>query len=124
MALCCYREASGESHEGRLGVAWTIWNRAKNPKWWGSSPASVVLKPFQFSSFNKDDVNATKLPQETDPIWQDCLSIATEVMTTASTDPTKGATHYYADSMAAPDWAKTATLTAVIGHHRFFKDVP
>jgi len=38
-------------------------------------------------------------------------------------DPTEGATHYYATSMATPPfWAKGKPFVQ-IGRHRFFKDV-
>lgn len=39
------------------------------------------------------------------------------------TDPTQGATNYFADSIAPPNWVDGATFTVQIGHHKFYKNV-
>ena len=123
-ALCCYREARGESIDGKRGVAWAVCNRARAPKWWGNTPASVVTKPWQFSSFNKGDPNVTVWPVDGDPVWLDCCTAALEAMANETPDPTSGATHYYDESIAPPSWTVGATATATIGKLHFYKDVP
>lgn len=63
------------------------------------------------------------------PIWVTELAQALEasmlVIAGVEPDPTGGATHYYASSMARPPaWANGARQTLKLGHHLSFKDVP
>jgi len=62
MKLCVWREARGEGMLGKRGVAQVIQNRANDPSWWGHDIRSVILKPWQFSSFNMADPNSEKWP--------------------------------------------------------------
>ena len=127
LALCIWREAQGESTETRTGVAWTIRNRVNSPGWWGHSWVGVILMPYQFSSFNSKDPNATKLPGATDPAFPDCLDIATKVwpQTPLLPDPTNGATSYFDKSLDAdpPKWATDGsnTKTVDLGALHFYK---
>lgn len=104
LALCIWREARGELYVTKTCVAWTIRNRVMKPGWWGHSWEGVILMPYQFSSFNHNDPNATKLPHSEDPSWQDCLDIATKVFATPPglEDLTQGATSYF-DASLDPD---------------------
>jgi spore germination cell wall hydrolase CwlJ-like protein len=120
-ALCCWREARGESQEGQRGVLHVIRNRALCPGWWGNGYADVVLHPSQFSSFNVGDPNAALFPQAGDTQWAGILNLADRVMTGQDEDPTGGATHYFNPGVALPGWAASMTKTASIGHHDFYK---
>lgn len=102
--------------------------------WMGKTYPEVILKPYQFSSFNqptadKDgklhvDANATKLPIPTSDIaYGPCLMAAKHVYDGTTADPTLGATHYYDDSIAAPSWTNGATNTMKLGRLNFYKDV-
>lgn len=119
LSLCLWREARGETYRGKVAVAWAIKNRVQKPSWWGRTYPSVILKPWQFSSFNGNDPNAVKFPAETDESWQTCLAIAEDVYADIAADPTGGATHYHALTVS-PDWAKTAQFKVEIGNHRFY----
>lgn len=126
MALCVWREARGESMEGKRAVAWVIRNRADKPSWWGGpSIASVVLHPYQFSSFNHNDPNASKFPQPADPSWVASLIAAQEAAFKSAIDPTGGAVDYFDKSMDAdpPPWAKDGSLNHCcdIGDIHFYK---
>jgi len=123
LALCIWREARGESLTGKIAVGWSIRNRVEKPSWWGTSYPEVILKPWQYSSFNHGDPNATLYPGTKDFAWIDCLDAAEAAYTAHTPDPTGGATHYYATSMAPPTWASTGKMTVEIGNHRFFTDV-
>jgi spore germination cell wall hydrolase CwlJ-like protein len=70
-ALAIWREARGESLQGKIGVAWCIRNRMTDQrKRWPATPGAVVLQPLQFSCFNAWDPNAVKLPAKVDdPAW-------------------------------------------------------
>lgn len=116
-ALCIWREARGESAEAQRGVLWVILNRAASPRWWGVDPISVILKPFQFSSFNKNDPNAVKFPASDDQVWNTIL----EMSAAPGDDPTGGATSYYDTSIPAPAWTSEMTFTIQSGSLRFYK---
>jgi len=103
IALCVWREARGEPVDGKRGVAHVIANRVKHPGWWGRDWKSVVLKPFQFSSFNKTDPNSNKWPVvEEDAIWTDCMSAASGAYLGLDDDLTEGAQFYHDSSIAFP----------------------
>jgi N-acetylmuramoyl-L-alanine amidase len=117
LALVAWREARGESPEAQLGVMWSVKNRAARPSWWGNSVVSVVLKPFQYSSFNPNDPNAVKLPAEDDPVWNEIETMAVA----PGADPTGGATHYFSTDIPAPSWTSEMTFTVQIGALRFYR---
>jgi cell wall hydrolase len=117
LALCAWREARGEPLDAQRGVIWTILNRAAKPGWWGRDIISVILCPYQFSSFNQNDPNATKFPAPNDPAWPEILLAAVA----PGTDPTGGATSYYDDSIPAPSWAGEMTPTVKLGRLNFYR---
>lgn len=127
LALCNWREAQNQSTAAKMGQAWSVRNRVERPGFWdwGDSYSSVILKPFQYSSFNHNDPNALKLPYETDTSWQQCLSIAQDVYQGISEDPVSGATHYYDSSLDAhpPEWATSGKMEHIVdlGAFRFFR---
>lgn len=129
LALCIWREARGETLNAKNAVAWSIRNRVLQPSWWGHGWAGVVLMPAQYSSFNRTDPNATKLPMDTDPSWQDSLLAAQSVYSSDLTvdprlpDPTNGATHYFDLSLDLhpPSWAIEMTKTCDIGRLHFYR---
>ena len=124
-ALCVWREARSESFNADMGVAWVIRNRAERPGWWGGpSLSSVILHPFQFSSFNANDPQSHKLPTEADWSWEQCLT-ATDMMLNDEPDPTLGATSYFDASLDSnpPKWATDGSnvKTVELGRLRFYK---
>ena len=122
-ALCCWREARNQTAKARLGVIWTINNRAAVSSWWNNhsvyDPVAVILQPKQYSSFNEGDPNATKFPASTDSVFQDIKLMAIS----PGQDPTGGATHYIDRSLwdNPPEWASQMTHTCDIDSLRFFK---
>jgi spore germination cell wall hydrolase CwlJ-like protein len=123
LALAIWREARGEVYAAKQGVAWVIQNRVLNPGWWGHDLVGVILMPFQFSSFNSGDPNATKFPAEADPSWADSLDVANKVIADALPDNTSGATSYFDNSIAPPGWATDGSQvhTVDIGNLHFYK---
>ena len=128
LARTIFGEARGEPFDGQVAVAWTIRNRADKPgpDWWGDSITEVCLKAKQYSAWNPSDPNRKRLEVASagNPEFLRARGIACLVLTGDLPDPTKGATHYYADYIATPKWAEGLTPAVVIGRHRFFKDVP
>lgn len=125
-AATAFMEASNQGADGRRAVIHVLLNRASLSPKYGNSPADCALHPFQFSCWNTTDPNRHRLAVTTDgdPIWLDCLAAFDEIMDGENPDQTQGATHYFADSIAAPAWAQSATFTVKIGNHLFYKDVP
>lgn len=122
-----YGEARGEPLEGQQAVAWVIRNRAtwQPQEWWGATPGEVCLKPQQFSCWNKDDPNYTLLQGLSlgDQTFLALRAIAEDVFDGAIADPTGGATHYYADSIQPPAWAKDHPWIR-IGRQLFYRIGP
>ncbi len=112
------------------GVAWTIRNRVfdgKEKSWWGEGYAGVCQKPYQFSCWNKTDPNYQFLIGVKEIPFRElaqCRIAADQVIDGKVSDPTGGATHYYATSIKVPAWAAKAKQTLKLGGHVFFKDVP
>jgi N-acetylmuramoyl-L-alanine amidase len=119
-ALCAWREARGCSDEAIRGVLHVIKNRVDHPGWWGHSVPSVVLKPEQFSSFNKDDPNATKFPPADDPVFANILTLTDSVLNNQDQDLTNGAVNYH-DSSKNPPWADPSKRTALILPFSFYR---
>jgi len=126
LAKTLYGEARGESVAGIEAVANVILNRVKyamqkGSHWWGNSIIEVCKKPFQFSCWNKQDVNAPLLEQDLsqDPVYQICYRIAKRAIAGCLKDNTRGATHYHT-LYCNPKWARCAVPCAQIGRHLFY----
>ena len=120
MARTLYGEARGEGARGMQAVANVIMNRVKQGGWYGASIKDVVLKPYQFSCWNENDVNRTIILNANSAQLATARSIAKRVISGELPDITGGATHYHAKSIT-PYWASSLTKTATIGNHVFYK---
>lgn len=124
LMLCVYWEARGEPPQGQYAVACVVKNRVLRGGWLGEGWAGVILKPFQFSSFNSTDKQHFPVPLS-DPQYGPCLMVSKHVYDGTVPDPTGGATHYYAafgpGAIPPPAWAATMTKTVTIGNQVFFK---
>ena len=77
LALVVWREARGESYEGKAAVASSIMNRVVRPSWWGRDLFSVIFKKWQYSSLTDPrDRQLTTWPQKNAPDWIECLQVA------------------------------------------------
>lgn len=123
LALCVWREARGEIVAAKYAVAFSIRNRVLHPSWWGDSWESVILKPFQYSSFNAKDPNAVKFPVPADTSWQASVAAALAAFNSTCPDPTEGSTHYFDRSLDAspPEWTVEMIHVIDIGNLRFFR---
>lgn len=110
---------------GKRGVAHVIMNRVKANKFFGHDISSVILKPYQFSSFNATDPNADKWPLETDSSWMDSQAAAKQVIGWADPDLTSGALYYFSPPLSnAPRAWGSVGVTLVVGNLTFCKPVP
>src|SRR5882757_10602632 len=125
LELCVYREARGEGPEGKRGVAHVIRNRVYSGiRWWGSDWHSVILHPWQFSSFNASDPNSRHWPSDTDPSFAECCEAVIPVYNGVDEDLTDGATFYFDTSISWPAaWGDERNFinTLNVGRLKFFK---
>lgn len=126
LAIAIYREAANQDYIGKLAVGWSIRNRVMKPgaTWWGDDWETVILKPWQYSSFNANDPNAVKIPGDpaNDQAWASSLLAAQVAYTGTGTDPVDSATHYYNPKAVkgTPAWVATAKFVKTIGDHWFY----
>jgi len=126
-ALCVWREARNQSQEARRGIWWTLQNRV-GKSLFRPNLVSVVLQPWQFSSFNATDPNVTKFPNPLVPMdWQAWLEILA-IAESPGVDPTKGAVYYESfpaeelDAIRGKDsWFARDKLTVQIDQVRFYQ---
>lgn len=125
LELCVWREARGEPFDAKRGVAHVIRNRVYSGiHWWGTDWHSVILHPYQFSSFNESDVNAAKWPTDFDNSFADCCQACIPVFNGADDDLTQGALWYHDTSMGWPHaWGdqRNYVQTLAMGRLLFYK---
>lgn len=110
-------EGRGESTEGRIAIYEVLRNRALAS---GRSIDEEAKKGdgSQFNAWKKSDKNydtVTKFNKD-NPEYETYVQ---EFLTSANSDITNGATHYYNPDQASPPWEKLFVETARIGKHRF-----
>lgn len=121
--MLAYGEARGEGGIGMLAVLHVVHNRALHAD---TSFKYEALKKWQFSTFNDNDPNRDKLltAYATEPAsWAVVDAICAVFEAGYTTDPTKGARHYFVENMpnppkwgpGHPDWIDTV----ILGRHRF-----
>jgi hypothetical protein len=99
-----------------------IHNRSRRDK---VSLDSTVLKPWQFSSFNANDPNATRLPNRNESsnwkAWLECAELA-EILGSSDYRPRlpSNCYHYHDTSIAPPKWAQSMKECARIGAFIFY----
>jgi N-acetylmuramoyl-L-alanine amidase len=127
LCLVVWREARGEVFDAKRGVAWSIRNRVQKPGWWGKGWDGVILHPFQYSSFNTGDANATLVPMLNSISFPDCQAAAMEAWGAVTRDITGGATHYFDKSLDGhpPGWATDGSMvhTVDLGALHFYRKV-
>lgn len=132
LARTLWGEARSEGMIGMEAVAHVVHNRVAARSWWGRDIVGVCHKAWQFSCWNANDPNRAKLLQLTTATvsFSVALAAARSVMKLesegrrAASDPTNGATHYYAPRVVStPNWAQGKRPCASIGGHEFFKGI-
>lgn len=127
LARTIWGEARGEGNEGMAAVACVVMNRVRVAKdrgnyWWGNDVVFVCQKPYQFSCWNRSDVNYQKIVSvtEEDRAYARAVCIAEEAIDGVAPDLTNGATHYHAKSVS-PYWSKGLTPVFDLGNHLFYR---
>lgn len=128
LAKTIYGEARGEYSRlngglsSLIAVGNVVMNRFKSGRF-GATIGEVCQRPWQFSCWNRTDVNYALLTQEVmDPLFDVCLDVAEHVIAGHWPDITKGADHYHAVSLPNyPAWTNHGKPTVRIGWHIFYK---
>jgi N-acetylmuramoyl-L-alanine amidase len=142
MARTLYGEARGSTRDDRLACGWVIRNRAviatqfmqkfrrRHPNFGDGSLAAVCLDPFDFSCWNKNDPNRSKLDRLilpgslNDKVFFECMMCAMMVIDGTVSDPTFGSTHYHTVAMGWPKaWGERKNPVITIGAHAFYNTV-
>nr|WP_052121371.1 cell wall hydrolase [Inquilinus limosus] len=115
LAYAVYFEAQGETRLGQLAVAQVVLNRLRDPAY-PKTICRVIADRGQFPWTTGDLTirDATR--------FRIAWSVALHMMAGIFTDPTRGATHFYAPArVGAPAWATPDAYLITIGGHRFFR---
>lgn len=125
LARTLYGEARGESRAGRVAVANVVINRALRGGWWGETVAEVCRKKWQFSCWNKGDPNRAivkKVKVRGNPLFRECIEIATQAVRLKLPDSTFGSYWYHARGVS-PEWAFGHAPVCSIGGHDFYDSI-
>lgn len=117
LSATIYGEARGESFQGKVAVGFVMDTRQKDNLHWND-----ILSPWQFSCWNKDDPNLPILLDKLsvyDPAYQDCISVANQIIGRTAVNPVPKADHYCNVSVF-PSWSKDMQDLGIIGRHKFF----
>ena len=134
--LTLWGEARGEPLLGQVAVAWSIKNRTLSKRWYGNKDLKkVLLKWAQYSclweslggkNFPKvqrlaRDIRDAVKPTKT---LRQLYNIVDSIISGNLEDITLGATHYYANTIDAPNWTHPpAIFRGQFGHHLFYFNV-
>ena len=134
LALTLMGEARGEPIEGQVAVASVIRNRLIGMPSKYKSYHDVCLEPNQFSCWSSNDTNYGMLIDLceqliaghtlTDPVIQQCFTLARGIIDNSIMDNTKRCMFYLANWVIyqdkTPNWAKSRRNEVVKGNQTFF----
>ena len=113
LAQNIFYESGIESYEGKLAVAQVTYNRLKSGRW-GKSFCKVIYAPKQFSWTNQK-----KKPPKGE-LWEESKLAAKNFINGARLSSLIDSTHYHADWIKTPKWAKNIESVDEIGQHIFY----
>ena len=126
MARLMLGETEGETKQEKTLIGYAVMNRVKQQTWYGKTINEVILKPAQYSCFNKGNPNLKKMQ---DPMryarkeFLECLDVAKGVIDGTYEDKTQGADHFYNPKLCKPKWASKMNKIGYINgsKHIFLK---
>lgn len=123
LARTVYGESRGQPFEGQKAVAHVVLNRVS---WKPGDPdhsiAAVCLRWLQFSAWNENDPNRSRMAAAdlTDSSFRMALRAALEAYD--EKDFTLGSRHYHTKTIK-PKWSEGHTPVVMIGDHVFYNDI-
>jgi uncharacterized protein (TIGR02594 family) len=128
-ARTLYGEARNQAQKGIEAVAQVVLNRV-NKRFFGTTVRDVCLYPKQFSCWNRNDPNYTKIKNASPGSTTEfdlCLQVAQAALTATMPDHVGPDTlHYHATYIAKPSWVTKSSnpiVTLREGSHIFYKDI-
>lgn len=125
LARTIYGEASNQSDAAKQGVGATVRNRVNDPLSfpYGFSYAAQCQASGQYDCWTPGSANFNRMQGATmdDSAFQDCYTIAGNIISGALADNTGGATMYHDTSIATPASWSRYVFTVQIGAFLFFK---
>src|SRR5215472_638442 len=114
LARTIWGEARGEGRSGMEAVASVIMTRVADPRRWPSDVRSVVTQPWQFSAWNRSDVNRPQMlaVTERDAQFRIAREIAERALSGTLADRTGGANHFHTHSVN-PSWSRGVRPVAI-----------
>lgn len=112
LAKIIHAEAKGEPYQGKLAVGAVILNRVADSRF-PNSITGVIFAPKQFQPVTNGAYQNARPTNDDYRAAKEALN---------GSDPTGGATFFYAPSSATTKWHETLTHTTTIGGHKFFKN--
>ena len=124
LARTIYGEARGELYKYGLSSLIAVANVVVNRKLknFANSIAEVCTAPYQFSCWNRDDPNYSKIISVSEKDchnFAQCLNTAENVLTEKWPDLTDGCDHYHEYSIK-PQWAVYLMPKRIFGKHYFY----
>lgn len=117
LAKNIYHEAGVEDRAGKIAVAQVTLNRLKEGRW-GKDICKVVYSKAQFS-WTLDKKKRTAKPEGL--LWEQSRAVALEFQRGTRIKGLEDSTHYHADYIRDPNWAKAKQVVKQIGQHIFYK---
>ena len=117
LAKNIYYEAGVEDRAGKIAVAQVTLNRLREGRW-GNNVCSVVYAKAQFS-WTLDKKKRNQVPQGL--LWEQSRAVALEFQRGTRVKGLEDSTHYHADYIRDPNWAKAKQVAKQIGQHIFYK---
>lgn len=127
-ARTLYGEAEAGNKADAIAIARVILNRMALPNW-PSTASGVCLQPWQFSCWNANDPNRQRILNAKGAWWEECQHIAKNALSgKLPPDQTSRSTHYYANWVKMPKWAKGKEPVLIVPHesgnaHLFFNNI-
>jgi N-acetylmuramoyl-L-alanine amidase len=121
--MTIWQEARGESYEGKVAVAEVIRNRMVHKYSSDGTVEGTVLRPWQFSGWNTDDLGnripSARIELEAAAV-EDCAQAWHAAL--AGSNLTKGALLYLNPGAVKklPGWLAESTFLVKIGEHDFY----
>ena len=128
LARTLYGEARDQPVQGIEAVANVVINRVASGRW-KPTVEGVCLQPFQFSCWNRNDVNFPQIKNKqpgADRDFDKCFEIARKAVAGGLPSHVGKATHYHARNIPTPSWVRqspNAKLVATIGAHLFYENI-
>lgn len=118
LAKNIYYEAGVEDRAGKIAVAQVTLNRL-NQGTWGKDVCKVVYSKAQFS-WTLDKKKRTAQPKG--ELWDQSVAVAKEFAVKGTrVKGLEDSTHYHAEYIRDPMWAKAKKVAKQIGQHIFYK---